>query len=204
MRVFAALLLLPALTGIPCSAQSDNELLQAILCEIRELRSAFLQGQMATPMLDANRREREFAVRRLDEVVERQREAQERLQAMNTRMNEVLQLLRDLRRNDRPDATAGEREQQVTQLEYERRELGQAIPQVQEDVGRTSDEASALRARISGFETEYERLQAQMRSWPPTAARSARALEIDVKVALWELGEPGTSRTTMRSISSAG
>jgi hypothetical protein len=107
MRVLRVLLLLPALAGAPCSAQSDNELLQGILCEIRELRSAFLQGQMAAPMLDANRREREFSVRRLDEVSERQRETQERLQSMNTRITELMQQLRNLRRNDRPDVTRG-------------------------------------------------------------------------------------------------
>jgi chromosome segregation ATPase len=164
MRVLRVLLLLPALAGAPCSAQSDNELLQGILCEIRELRSAFLQGQMAAPMLDANRREREFSVRRLDEVSERQRETQERLQSMNTRITELMQQLRNLRRNDRPDVTAGELEQQVASLENERRALSQAIPQVQADVGRAAGEASALRARISELETEYERLQAQMRA----------------------------------------
>jgi chromosome segregation ATPase len=164
MRVFSTLFVLAVVTGIPCSAQSDNELLQGILCEIRELRSAFLQGQMAVPMLDANRREREFSVRRLDDVVERQRETQERLQSMNTRITEVMQQLRNLRRNDRPDVTAAELEQQVASLESERRALSEAIPQVQADVGRAGGEASALGARISELETEYERLQAQMRS----------------------------------------
>jgi chromosome segregation ATPase len=100
----------------------------------------------------------------LDEVSERQRETQERLQSMNTRITELMQQLRNLRRNDRPDVTAGELEQQVASLENERRALSQAIPQVQADVGRAAGEASALRARISELETEYERLQAQMRA----------------------------------------
>ena len=164
MRVFPVLVLLPVMTSVPCAAQSDNELLQAILCEIRELRSSFLQSQMATPMLDANRREREFAARRLDIAVERQRETQERLQTINTRMNEVSQRLRDLQRNDRSNIPEEERQTVITSLQNERKELSQLIPQVQEDLHRAAGEVSALNGRISEFEIQYERLQAQMRS----------------------------------------
>ena len=163
MRVFPVLVLLPVMTSIPCAAQSDNELLQAILCEIRELRSSFLQSQMATPMLDANRREREFALRRLDDVIYRERETQERLRNMMARLNDISQRLRDLQRGNRNE-TGAEELAQTASLEDERRALSETIPQVQGDISRAAGESSALRARISELETEYGRLQAQMRS----------------------------------------
>ena len=137
--------------------QTQTELLQAIVCEIRELRSVIQQGQIIAPLLEANRRERELTSRQLAEAEGQLRQARTEVQKSLTMQERMSTALREL-------ARSGDNQQERNQLELQLKTMEQQIQESQGEEARLVSEAGRIRARLSQLEGEFDGMRRQMQA----------------------------------------
>ena len=166
LRPMLASLAFAALAPISISAQqTDTELLKAILCELRELRAAVRQGQVSTPLLEANMREREQTLARLTQLEEQMRTldgAMEANMGIQSHLNESLRTLPRVAGGSGPDEEAAR--QQKRSLEIELAEISRTLREQQSRQSLLSADISRTRARLDELKDEFDQIQRQMRS----------------------------------------
>jgi chromosome segregation ATPase len=148
--------------------QGEAELLRAIVCEIRELRSVIQQGHILVPLLEANRREREYSSEQLATVEEQLRRAREHVERWLTNQRNARNALQELKRAGRQDL---DREEAAKKKEYEEvlKHAELEIPRSQGEEARLSSEAGQIRERMSRLEDEFDRMQRQMQAMATAA-----------------------------------
>ena len=166
-----AMLVLVAIACAPPSAlaqQTETELLRTIACEIRELRSVVQQGHILVPLLEANRREREYASQQLAGVETQLREMRAQRERWLATQQDVSNRLRDLTRAGRQQLS-----QEETALKKESeamlKRLELDIQHTQAEEARLLSEAGQIRARLTRLEDEFDQMQRQMQAMATTA-----------------------------------
>jgi len=162
------------LLAIACAApaalaqQTETDLLRVVVCEIRELRSVIQQGHILVPLLEANRREREYASQQLAGVEGQLRQARERAEHLVTRQAAFSNELRELTRAGRMEMG---REEVEKKKEFEAMlKVGELeIQRSQGEEARLFSEGGQMRARLSRLEDEFDRMQRQMQAMATAA-----------------------------------
>ena len=148
---------------------SDTELLKAILCEVKELRAALLQGQVAAPLLEASMRERENARNRLTKLQEQHGALAQTVQATLSRQSELHEAQRTQRLAGNKDAD-DERERKRMRLEMLLQTTTQTLEQQQAEQARLSSQIGRLEARVAELEDEFDRMQRQLQGLAATSS----------------------------------
>jgi hypothetical protein len=170
-----ALLLLLAANAPPAPAQqtqaagqTETELLRAIACEIRELRAVIQQGHILVPLLEANRREREFASQQLAEADKHLSQARTELERWISAQRETGDGLRELARAGRQQLDA---EEAARKKEFEAvlKAAELEIRRFQGEEARLFSESGQIKARLSRLEDEFDRMQRQMQAMATVA-----------------------------------
>jgi hypothetical protein len=171
----ALLLLLAAANAPPAPAQqtqaagqTETELLRAIACEIRELRAVIQQGHILVPLLEANRREREFASQQLAEADKQLSQARTELERWISAQRETGDGLRELARAGRQQLDA---EEAARKKEFEAvlKAAELEIRRFQGEEARLFSESGQIKARLSRLEDEFDRMQRQMQAMATVA-----------------------------------
>jgi hypothetical protein len=148
--------------------QTETELLRTIACEIRELRSVIQQGHILVPLLEANRREREYASQQLAGVEEQLRQARTELERWLRNQRTAGDGLRELDRAGRQDL---DQEEASKKREFEEvlKVAELEIPRFQGEEARLFSESGQIRARLTRLEDEFDRMQRQMQAMASSA-----------------------------------
>ena len=148
--------------------QTETELLRVIACEIRELRSVVQQGQILVPLLEANRREREYGSQQLAAVEEQLRAARATIERWVENQRSANNGLRELTRTSRQEL---DREEAAKKKELEEvlKMAELEIPRSQGEEARLASEVEQIRARLSRLEDEFDRMQRQMQAMATSA-----------------------------------
>jgi hypothetical protein len=147
----------------PALAQEGQaEALRLIACEIRELRSAIQQGQILTPLLEANRREREFGTRQLAELEAQAAKTRAAAEEIRQHLEQVKKELEERKRDVPAAAEAKQVEVEKAHLEVEIARQEQQVQRLWEEEGRLSSAAAQVRARMAGLEEDFGQIQRQM------------------------------------------
>jgi chromosome segregation ATPase len=153
------LLFLVAPTG--ASAQDQLEVLQTMLCEIRELRAVLLQGQVGAQLLTDNRGERELVERGSEAAKERRRALEQQMKeaAMHaTGLQESLRTLRVRRAEWSPERLQHEEQETEKML----RSYESSLADAQNELNALSAELTTRANRLAELAAEYERLKRQV------------------------------------------
>jgi hypothetical protein len=169
------LLLLPAAWA--ASAQpTDTALLEAILCELKQLRAATYQGQVVAPLIEANARERDQTQQRLTALEEQHGKLDQAVQITLSDQSRLREQLRKLPRSDNADANGPPVEELKKQLELEVERMTQAVQQHQSEQSRIASDAARVRSRLAELADQFDQMQRQMRS---LAAASSSFCEVE-------------------------
>jgi chromosome segregation ATPase len=160
------LLVLAFIACTPSAAvaqQTETDLLRSIACEIRELRSVVQQGQILVPLLEANRREREYASQQLAAAEEQLRQAHAKIESWVRAQQSARNGLQELKRAGRLDLDS---KQAAQKQEFEEvlKNADVEIERFQSEEGRLVSESGQIRARLSRLEDEFDRTQRQMQA----------------------------------------
>ena len=136
-------------------------MLQAILCEIRELRSAIQQSQATAPLIEANRRDREQVASRLAELERERFGMRTRLQEVATRHARIQTALRN--REWLRIESEQEGEERKAELEEAARNFAGERDQLQRRDSELSVEIGRVESRLAEIDGQFKRLVEQMR-----------------------------------------
>jgi uncharacterized protein (DUF3084 family) len=166
-----ALLVVLATAQAPALAtaqENDTELLRAIVCEIRELRSVVSQGQILVPLLEANQREREDASQQLVKVEAELRLARLAAQGSRAEHGKLSTELRTLTRTGRLELDRADFEARKKSLENDLASAERTAQHYQAEEGRLFSAAGQIKTRVSRLEDEFDRMQRQMQAMATT------------------------------------
>ena len=149
--------------------ESDDELLRAILCELRELRSVMHQGQIVAPLVEANARERVQIHERLSQLEEGFGGVDQNVRDWVARQATYREGLRELTRLGRTDLSPEAAEEQEAELEGALREATRQLQNSQTQQTRLATEISSHQSRLARLEDEFDQMQRQMRNLVATS-----------------------------------
>lgn len=152
-------------TSVIAPAQdTDTELLRAILCELKELRSAVHQGQVVGPLVEANTRERVQLQARISKLEKQQSGSDQLIQESIARQAKIREILRNLSRSGRSELGEEVVGQRKRDLGSELETITRQLRNLQSEQGRVSTEISRDAGRLAQLEGEFDQMQRQMRN----------------------------------------
>ena len=164
------------MSSVATAQPTDTALLEAILCELKQLRAAMYQGQVVAPLIEANARERDQTQQRLTELEEQQGKLDQAVQMTLSDQTRLREQLRTQPRLDNADSNGQSVAELKKQLEIEVERLTQVLQQHQSEQSRIASDAARVRARLAELTDQFDQMQRQMRS---LAAASSSFCEME-------------------------
>jgi chromosome segregation ATPase len=158
-------------TSLAAPAQeTDTDLLRAILCELKVLRTTVHEGQVFVPLVEANAGERLQIQERISELEQKRSDLDQGVQESIAQQAKIRELLRQLSRVGRNDHNEESAERQKQDLETELKATTQQLQVKQSQHARLSTEVLREQSRLTQLKDELDQMQRQMRD---LEARSA-------------------------------